>query len=185
MGYPRVGVAVAFIDPFDRILIQEHKPSHKISGVPRAYGPLTETSEPADEGRMHATLMRGVEEELGINPDNLNLYVPALSSPWVPGQWPIADGKNAGQQILAVNLAVFLDEESAAAIEQRFRSTETGEISEVAFLSPNEIRSHLPYLRGGTLDWLGNIERSGLLDYIGDFRQLQMTQQPTREVALV
>jgi hypothetical protein len=161
MGFTRVGIVAAVIDEQDRILMLQHRGSEK--SPDGALGPLAETAQAGRgingslqvESTAH-TLSRGIHEELGVPPSSLQLRAKSVGA-WVLARWPV--GKNSSAEALAVCPVVRVTGTDAQKILTGF--TGTDEISDVAFMTPEEIRGH-DNLRPGVRDWLEGVVESDL-----------------------
>lgn len=161
-GWYRIGLMVAVVDSYGRVLMQRHNKRDKNGH--NVLGPLGETSQAM--GRLveqpSETLHRGIVEEIGvISPNELGLVMHA-SDGWVINQWPSSD-RFSNRFSCAISFPVFLPDSGLEYLLENFVPNE--ETSSIGFYTPDEIRAmDDAELRRGVRPWLDQVEAAGLLD---------------------
>jgi len=122
LGWSRVGVVAAIINPAGDILTLENQPDgDKILAT--QYGVLSETS------RIYGTRIEGpaetvarcMKEELGVNPAQITTYVPT-KNPYLIHQWPVG-GKHKGEYALAICPLIVVGDSSAELLKKPYNNT--------------------------------------------------------------
>lgn len=152
----RYGLLVGIFDLDGNMLMLEHAGSDKTQDG--MWGPLGETSKvqraPTGEWRVEptvATLMRGIQEELGVQLSPQDIFVTA-NEPAMMTTWPV--GVRYGRQHGAAYSPVIYISETA---KQLILSSATSEeVRSKRLMDPGEVLA-LTHVRPGTHRWLSEI----------------------------
>lgn len=163
LGWARVGLMVAVIDPSGGIMMLEH--NRRAKNAADTLGPLGETSQEAGPviEQPVGTLFRGFREELVVKrPEDLELWIRSEAG-WVINQWPRGDA-HPGEFACAISFPIFISDSVRAYLESIPRGTE--EIKRLYGFMPAESIQAQPdeRLRPGVKDWLGQLAAANLLD---------------------
>lgn len=171
-GIDRVGVVSLLLDPDMRMLLLEHRASHKTRAG--AWGALGETAlatQQAGSWQLEspiATTIRGLQEEVATAPQPNQLWIPRRV-PVFFMEWPV--GYNRAAMAYAVCPIVIMGQAMADAISQ---APPTDEIASSTFV-PIEQALEPRMLRPGMRQWLAHamdaVER-------GDGSDLQVVEVP-------
>lgn len=160
-GWQRVGIMAAIVDSAGDVMMLHHRAGEKCPAG--ALGPLGETSQQNDSTieQPSATLLRGLQEEIGLTVAPSELFIPSRRG-WHINAWPHGHN-NPNEFSAAISFPVFINDSLRRAITSN-TSSSTEISGRRSFMSPDAVLGQPDdKLRLGVRSWLnGLLERGSL-----------------------